>query len=174
MHEQPHKNRLRRIARATLSVAIIGAVSVTLAMVNHTVVPYGSVTEQRTLALVVPVAPVVMSDTLTVRRRFVGVVEARRESRLGFELGGQVAQVMVDEGDTVRALTGREPEDFATIARRYVAERPEAQRGLGNKLRAIGNFLRLMFTRPLDMARLERERDHLLLRNPSYATQSDE
>ncbi len=76
--------------------------------------------------------------------------------------------------DTVRALTGREPEDFATIARRYVAERREAQRGLGNKLRGIGNFLRLVLTPPLDMPRLEREREHVLLRDPRYATQADE
>ena len=76
--------------------------------------------------------------------------------------------------DTVRALTGREPEDFATIARRYVAERPEAQRSLFKRLRAVGNFLRLVLTRPLDMARLEREREHVLLRDPSYTTQADD
>ncbi len=76
--------------------------AVTLAMVNRTVVPYGSVMEQKTLALVVRVAPVAMEDALTVRRRFVGMVEARRESRIGFELGGQVAEVLVDEGDAVQ------------------------------------------------------------------------
>ena len=76
--------------------------------------------------------------------------------------------------DTVRALTGREPEDLTTIARRYAAERPEAQRSLGNKLKAVGGFLRLVLTRPLDLVRLERERDHALLRNPRRATQSDD
>ena len=70
--------------------------------------------------------------------------------------------------------TGREPEDFVTIARRYVAERPEARKGLFRKLRAMGNFLRLLSTRPLDMARLEKNREHVVLRDPSYTVQSDD
>ena len=39
--------------------------------------------------------------------------------------------------NVVRELTGREPEDFETIARRIVATRPEAVRTLGKKLRDI-------------------------------------
>ena len=40
-------------------------------------------------------------DGYTVERSFVGRVEARRESSVGFELAGRVARVAVDEGDTV-------------------------------------------------------------------------
>ena len=34
---------------------------------------------------------------------FVGVVEARRESRVGFELGGELAEILVEDGDSVEA-----------------------------------------------------------------------
>ena len=39
---------------------------------------------------------------------------------------------------------------------------------------AEAHALRMVWTPPLDLPRLERERDHVLLRNPSYATESDE
>lgn len=39
----------------------------------------------------------------SVRREFVGRVEARRESRVGFELGGMVSKILADEGDLVKA-----------------------------------------------------------------------
>lgn len=39
--------------------------------------------------------------------------------------------------DVVRTLTGREPEDFETIARRYVASRPEATRRIGTGLKLM-------------------------------------
>lgn len=54
-------------------------------------------------------APVVAVETLTaapapgyaVRRRFTGIVRSRRTSELGFERGGLVTRVHVDEGDRV-------------------------------------------------------------------------
>lgn len=39
--------------------------------------------------------------------------------------------------DVVKAITGREPEDFETIARRYVAAMPEAKRRLSTQLRLM-------------------------------------
>jgi len=95
--------RLRRAGRLAVSAALIAGVSVTLAMVERSVVPFGSNPKRETLALPVVAEPVVIEDGVTVHRSFVGVVEARRESRIGFELGGQVASILVDEGDAVKA-----------------------------------------------------------------------
>lgn len=74
--------------------------------------------------------------------------------------------------DAVRDVGGREPEDFATIAGRMVATRPEARRTLGNRLTALKNFARLLGTPAFDPAAVERERDHVLLRSPDFARDS--
>lgn len=54
-------------------------------------------------ALLVPVARVAPADGYVVRREFAGRVEAARDSAVGFEIGGQLADVLVDEGDRVEA-----------------------------------------------------------------------
>lgn len=56
--------------------------------------------------------------------------------------------------DVVQALTGRPPEAFATIARRYAA-RPEAVRSLGARLRAWADVLRTPFVPGYDLDRFE-------------------
>lgn len=53
--------------------------------------------------LVVATEAVQWQDGYEVTRYFVGRIEARQESDLGFELGGMVRQVLVDEGDLVHA-----------------------------------------------------------------------
>ena len=52
-------------------------------------------------ALLVRVDRAVASGEYAVRREFVGRVEATRQSRVGFELGGELNAVLVDEGDDV-------------------------------------------------------------------------
>jgi RND family efflux transporter MFP subunit len=54
-------------------------------------------------ALVVATKAVEWQDGYEVTRYFVGRIEARQESDLGFELGGMVREVLVDEGDPVCA-----------------------------------------------------------------------
>ena len=54
-------------------------------------------------ALLVPVARVAPANGYVVRREFAGRVEAARDSAVGFEIGGQLADVLVDEGDRVEA-----------------------------------------------------------------------
>lgn len=54
-------------------------------------------------ALLVPVARVTPADGYVVRREFAGRVEAARDSAVGFEIGGMLAAVLVDEGDDVAA-----------------------------------------------------------------------
>lgn len=43
--------------------------------------------------------------------------------------------------EVVRTITGREPEAFETIARRYVASNPEAERSLGTQLRRTAQLM---------------------------------
>ncbi len=59
--------------------------------------------------------------------------------------------------DVVKELTGREPEDFETIARRVVAKMPEANQSLPNKLKAIFNFMKIAFTKTPDLDRYEKQ-----------------
>lgn len=55
----------------------------------------------QTQPLRVQVTTAQKQDHYTVTREFIGQIEAARESRLGFEIGGQIATVKTDEGHTV-------------------------------------------------------------------------
>ena len=70
--------------------------------------------------------------------------------------------------DVVRDLTGRDAEDFETITRRVVADRPEALRTFGNKLKAIRNFLKIPFTFGTNPRAIERRAEHVLLKSPTF------
>jgi len=74
----------------------------------------------------------------------------------------------------VLEVGGREPEDFETITRRYVANSPGAVRTVGNRLKAIRFFIKMLLTPAPDMDGYERGRDHALLREPEYTTGSEE
>lgn len=62
-------------------------------------------TDSVSSALVVTVDSLQLQQTHTAVQRFSGQVEAARQSALGFELGGELARVVVDEGDDVPAGT---------------------------------------------------------------------
>ena len=83
-----------------------------------------------------------------------------------FEIGAPTNHVL--------ELSGREPEDFETITRRYVATRPEAIQSWGNKLKALGFMVKMMLTPARDIERWEREQDHPLFANPVLAPESNE
>ena len=70
--------------------------------------------------------------------------------------------------NVVRDLTGQEAEDFETITRRVVAERPEALQTFGNKLNAIRNFLTIPFTFGTNPDEIERRAEHVLLKSPTF------
>lgn len=70
-------------------------------------------------ALLVPTMSLVPADGYTRRREFTGRVEAARESRVGFELGGALAEVAVDEGERI---------DAGAVLARLDTERLEARR----------------------------------------------
>lgn len=78
---------------------------------------------------VVASRPVVLESGYAVERRFVGRIEARREADLGFELGGLVAEVGVDEGAPVAAgdvVAGLDTQRLGARRAELVAAREQA------------------------------------------------
>ena len=78
--------------------------------------------------------------------------------------------------DHVLEVTGRAPEDFETIARRYVSDpsliHPAIK--IGSKPAAIGFLLKMLATKAPDLDAWERERGYPLLSDPILAPDSAE
>ena len=76
--------------------------------------------------------------------------------------------------DHVQETTGRPPESFKTIARRYIAQPDLIYPGLraGTKLEALAFMVKMMLTRAPDPVRWARERGHPMLREPVLAHDS--
>ena len=64
----------------------------------------------------------------------------------------------------VLEVTGSQPEDFDTIARRY-ATLPEAKRTVANTASALTLMMKMLVTRVPDLDRWEQDRDHPLISN---------
>ncbi|MCZ6807583.1 MAG: NmrA family NAD(P)-binding protein [Deltaproteobacteria bacterium] len=77
--------------------------------------------------------------------------------------------------DHVERVTGRKPEDFETLARRYVANPELIAPGLqiGTKLGATWDLMKMLVTRPPDLERFEREHGQPALVEPLLAHESD-
>jgi uncharacterized protein YbjT (DUF2867 family) len=75
--------------------------------------------------------------------------------------------------DHVLEVTGRQPEDFETIARRYAAQ-PKAQRTIGNTLRAFGAFMTVPFRPGLNPARYARQQGFPMPSAPRLAMQDEQ
>ena len=71
----------------------------------------------------------------------------------------------------VEMVTGSPPEDFETTARRYFANPELVDPGLtaGSKLSAFTFLIRIMMTRPRDLAAWERDRGYPLIENAELA-----
>ena len=85
-----------------------------------------------------------------------------------FELGAPT--------DHVEAITGRKPESFETIARRYI-DNPSLispQLAKGGKLGALAFVVRMLASRPPSFDRWERERGHPVLKEAVLAQDSPE
>ena len=76
--------------------------------------------------------------------------------------------------NVVQELTGQEAEDFETITRRVVAERPEGRQTFGNKLVAIRNFLKVPFTFGTNPQAIVRRAEHVLLKSPTLNRDSQD
>jgi len=74
----------------------------------------------------------------------------------------------------VRYIAGREPEDFETICRRYVAERPEAVPSFAQKMGALSRLVRAALMRTPDMEAFQREQHHPPLLSPAFAQDAPE
>ncbi len=70
--------------------------------------------------------------------------------------------------NVVQDLTGQKAEDFETITRHVVSERPEAIRSLGNTLKAVWNFMKVPFTFGTNPEAIERRAEHGLLKSPTF------
>ncbi len=92
-----------RFRAALVSIAAVGLVAASLGFIAATVEPYGRIDGEGVAPLVVSTIAAQHQPGYGVSREFVGVVEARRESRVGFELGGLVTELHFDDGDFIEA-----------------------------------------------------------------------
>ncbi len=76
--------------------------------------------------------------------------------------------------NVVKEITGKEAEDFETIARRYLGENPATKQTLGNKIRAIKNMVKALLTKPWDMVKYEKQQGFPKFENMKLSSQSDE
>ncbi len=74
--------------------------------------------------------------------------------------------------DAVARVGGRAPEGFEIIARRVVAERPEAVRTFANKMRALRNFMKIALTPKPDADEIETRLGHVLIPSSAYCGES--
>ena len=96
----------RAVLRQTLTLAVTlsilagagAAVLAGQAFLSAGTAPDPATTSPRTAVGVMQVA---FADGYTVTRRFTGQVEAAARTNLGFELGGRVTEILVEEGDLV-------------------------------------------------------------------------
>ncbi|MEO0411411.1 MAG: efflux RND transporter periplasmic adaptor subunit [Pseudomonadota bacterium] len=89
----------RTLSAGALTAIVIGIVA---AMANGS---QSSTEPAQALILSVDTAPVVQQSRYSAQARYPGRVRAGRRSQLGFERGGRLAQVIADDGDTVRKDT---------------------------------------------------------------------
>lgn len=93
----------RWISPRTTAVGVSGSLVLIIGIAGGAL-RYPPDVEQQTPAKLAMVSPLVAGQEsgYDVTREFVGRVESRRASRLSFELGGLVAHVHVDEGESVK------------------------------------------------------------------------
>ena len=93
-------------------------------------------------ALLVRVQHAVAVSEYTVMREFIGRVEATRQSQVGFELAGEVLELMVDEGDSVTAGTRLAQLDTARLEARLAETRASLDQAMSAQQFAQRSFTR--------------------------------
>ncbi len=76
-------------------------------------------------------------------------------------------------GDVLK-LTGEAPESFENIVRRTVAARPDLRKSVPATVRAFTGFLKILLTPALDLERIQSQRDHVRLMNPTFSQDTPE
>ncbi len=74
----------------------------------------------------------------------------------------------------VKEIVGRDPEDFETIAKRYIADSSVVKPSVVNKLRALKNLMKVMLTRVPDLESYRRAQGHPTLISPEFCYQNKE
>jgi NAD(P)H dehydrogenase (quinone) len=74
----------------------------------------------------------------------------------------------------VEIVGGKTPENFETIARRYLTEHSELKPSFTGKLKAVGGFLKILVTRAPDVAAIEAEKDFVILGEPKFCLDDTE
>lgn len=100
---QPQDLAKRASMRRAVELTIVAAVVAGLVAIAIGAEPYGRIDGEKVPPLAVSVATPERLPSYSVTRQFVGIVEARRQSHVGFERGGEIAEILVDEGDSVEA-----------------------------------------------------------------------
>ncbi len=141
--------------RKLIAFAIIATAGGSLGVIAMNTEPYGEV-DELVPPVVVSVRPARQLDSYDVRREFLGVVEARRESQVGFELAGELAEITADEGDVLEEgdIVARLNTEILKAEReRLVAAQMEAKSAL-------------------ELAEMTRTRQQRLLRSNATSRQS--
>lgn len=74
----------------------------------------------------------------------------------------------------VKDITGNDPEDFETMARKALINMPEAKKSFKNKLKAIGNFIAMLFTQLPKLDKYEAEQEFPQFKNGFNYVQDNE
>lgn len=100
------RKALRRVVTLSLTLAVFVGAAATVFAGYSMILAKADVPPGLTAGpMPVGVMKVTFTDGYTVTRRFTGQVEAAAQTDLGFELGGRVIEVLVEEGDLVAAGT---------------------------------------------------------------------
>ncbi len=95
------KGRKGKLGVSGLFAVAVGSVLVALAKGDTVRTDVADIDPVPARVLVVATQAVQEQASYVVRRSFVGRIEARRSTDMGFELGGAVLSILVDEGDRV-------------------------------------------------------------------------
>lgn len=155
--ETPFWRKVVRRAGILTGTALVGALAVGAVILGSQVIAQNSVriaVEGASEPLTVRVVPVRMQDNYSVPQHFIGMVEPRQSTQLGFESGGTLAAITVDEGDGFAA-----GDVLARLDTRSLEAQLAQQKAARDALAA-----------QLELARLTSERQKTLA-DRSYASQ---
>ena len=76
--------------------------------------------------------------------------------------------------DHVETVGERAPEAFDSIVKRTVAARPDLQRSPGRWIGAMASFARILMTPSLDLNKVQKDRDYVLLNTPTFSQDNGE
>ena len=73
----------------------------------------------------------------------------------------------------VETVSGRKPEAFEDIVRRYIASNPEFIPSVARRLAAFGGLLKILATPALNLETVQRDRDYVQPRDPRFSQEAE-